>query len=164
MADPGPSPPQPYQQGPYSGAYPPPPPVPYAGGYSPPPTGPKNGLGIASLVIAILALLTFLSVGGGIIGGIVAVIIGFVARGRVKRGEATNGGVATAGIVLGFLAILAGIVAIVIWIVVFQKLGTSGYVDCMQAAGQNQQEQRQCENQFRDRVENQFGVTLTPTP
>ncbi|MBV8929624.1 MAG: DUF4190 domain-containing protein, partial [Mycobacteriaceae bacterium] len=98
--DRAPTPPPPYAPG---QGYPPPPPQPYAGysGYSGPPVGPRNGLGIASLVIAIIALVTCASVVLGVILGIVAVVIGFAARGRVKRGEANNGGIAIAGIVLG---------------------------------------------------------------
>ena len=76
-----PPPPSPY--GVYPGSYPPPPPPPYAG-YTPPPTAPKNGLGIASLVIAIIGLFTIF---GGLLLGIVAVILGFIGWGRAKRGE-----------------------------------------------------------------------------
>ena len=102
MSEPPPPPPH---YGAYPGGYPPPPPQPYSG-FTPPPTGPSNGLGIAALVIAIVGLVFCWTVAGGVILGVSAVIIGFVARGRVKRGEATNGGVAIAGIVLGFLAII----------------------------------------------------------
>ncbi|MBV8927948.1 MAG: DUF2156 domain-containing protein, partial [Mycobacteriaceae bacterium] len=49
----------------------------------------------------LIALVTCASVVLGVILGIVAVVIGFAARGRVKRGEANNGGIAIAGIVLG---------------------------------------------------------------
>ena len=116
-----------------------------------PKVGPKNGLGIASLIIAtvaqgatlllvpwfitgeILVAITAVfgiigaiasvfggigaiaSVFGGIIFGIVAVVIGFAARRRVKRGEANNGGIAIAGIVLGFLAIILGIALFPVW-------------------------------------------------
>ena len=52
---------------------------------------------------------------GGIILGVVAVVVGFAARGRVKRGEANTGGIAIAGIVLGFLAIILGIVFLPVW-------------------------------------------------
>ncbi len=111
-----PPPPPPY--GAYPGGYPPPPPQPYSG-FAPPPTGPRNGLGIAALVIAIIGLVFCWTVAGGVILGLIAVIIGFVAQGRVKRGEATNGGVAIAGIVLGFLAIIVSLIFIPIWIGVF---------------------------------------------
>lgn len=137
--------------------------MPYAG-YTPPPTGPKNGLGIAALVLAIVALVFCWSVFGGIILGLVAVIIGFAARGRVKRGEATNGGVAIAGIVLGFLAIIVSLVFIPIWIGVFDEVGFTDYTDCMMQAGSDQEAQQQCADQFQERVEDRFSITPTPTP
>jgi hypothetical protein len=56
------------------GAYPPPPLQPQSG--FTPPTGPRNGLGIASLVIGIAALMTSVSVLGGVILSIVAAAIG----------------------------------------------------------------------------------------
>jgi uncharacterized protein DUF4190 len=150
------------QYGAYPGGYPPPPPQPYSG-WAPPPTAPKNGLGVVALVIAIIGLVFCWSVIGGVILGIAAVIIGFVARGRVKRGEATNGGVAIAGIVLGFLAIIVSLVFIPIWIGMFDELGGTDYVDCVSKAGSDQQAIQQCADQFRERVEDQFSVTLTPT-
>jgi Domain of unknown function (DUF4190) len=157
-----PAPPPLPQYGAYPGSYPPPPPQPYSA-FAPPPTGPKNGLGIAALVIAIIGLVFCWSVIGGVILGITAVIIGFVARGRVKRGQATNGGVAIAGIVLGFLAIIVSLVFIPIWIGLFDEVGGADYVDCVSKAGSDQQAIQQCADQFRERVEDQFSVTLTPT-
>ena len=153
-----PPPPPPY--GAYPGGYPPPP-QPYSG-FAPPPTGPRNGLGIAALVIAIIGLVFCWTVAGGVILGLTAVIIGFVAQGRVKRGEATNGGVAIAGIVLGFLAIIVSLVFIPIWIGVFEEVGGTDYVDCLSKAGSDNQAIQKCADQFRDRVENQFSVTITP--
>ncbi|MGH3674412.1 MAG: DUF4190 domain-containing protein [Mycobacterium sp.] len=160
---PQPQPPYP-QQPPYPGGYPPPPPVPYAG-FTPPPTGPKNGLGITALIIAIVALVFCWTVFGGIILGLVAVIIGFAARGRVKRGEATNGGVSTAGIVLGILAIVLGIVFIPIWYQFFERAGATDYIDCVSQAGSDQEAAQRCADQFRERVGDRFNVTLTtPAP
>jgi hypothetical protein len=154
-------PPPPPQYGAYPGSYPPPPPQPYSG-FAPPPTGPCNGLGIAALVIAIVGLVFCWTVAGGVILGLTAVIIGFVAQGRVKRGEATNGGVAIAGIVLGFLAIIVSLIFIPIWIGVFAEVGGTDYVDCLSKAGSDNQAIQKCADQFRDRVENQFSVTITP--
>jgi hypothetical protein len=157
-------PPQPPPQwGAYPGNYPPPPPQPYAG-YPPPPTAPKNGLGIAALVVAIIGLVLCWTVAGGVILGFAAIILGFVARGRVKRGQATNGGVAIAGIVLGVLAILVALVFIPIWYGMFNEVGGSDYVDCVSKAEQDGAAIQKCADQFRDRVENQFSVTITPTP
>ncbi|WP_102140915.1 DUF4190 domain-containing protein [Mycobacterium hubeiense] len=158
---PPPPPPQPY--GAYPGSYPPPPPPPYSG-YAAPPIAPKNGLGIASLIIAIVSLLFVWSVVLGIIGGIVAVIIGFVARGRVARGEATNGGVAIAGIVLGFLSIVISLVFIAIWVALFNKAGVTDYFDCVSRAGSDQAAIERCADEFRGRIENEYGITIEPTP
>lgn len=160
MSEPPPPPPQ---WGPYPGSYPPPPPQPYSG-YAPPPIGPRNGLGIAALVVAIVGLVFCWTVVGGVILGVAAVILGFVARGRVKRGEATNGGVAIAGIVLGFLAIIVSLVFIPIWIGMFDEVGGSNYVDCLSKAGSDEQAIQKCADEFRQHVENQFSVTLTPSP
>jgi len=160
MSEPPPPPPPP-QWGAYPGSYPPPPPLPYAG-YTYPPTGPRNGLGITALVLAIIGLVFCWTVAGGVILGVIAVVIGFVARGRVKSGQATNGGVAIAGIVLGFLAIIVSLIFIPIWIGVFRQVGGTDYVDCLSKAGSDQQAIQKCADQFRDRVENQFSVTITP--
>jgi Na+-driven multidrug efflux pump len=144
-------------------SYPPPPPQPYSG-FAPPPTGPRNGLGTAALALAIVGLLFCWTVAGGVILGLCAVIIGSVGQGRVKRGEATNSGVAIGGIVLGFLAIIVSLVFIPIWIGVFDAVGGTGYVDCLSKAGSDDKAIQQCADQFRDRVENQFSITVTPTP
>jgi len=75
----------PYQGGPYQGGGYPPPPMSYGDYYQGPPTAPKNGLGVAALVIAIIALVLSFTIVGGIIGGITAVILGIIGRGRAKR-------------------------------------------------------------------------------
>ena len=156
-------PPQP-PGGAYPGGYPPPPPQPYSG-YAPPPAGPKNGLGVAALVVAIVALI---SVVGGVVLGVVAVILGFLGLQRARRGEATNGGIAIAGIVLGILSIIEALVVIALSVWVFHQVGGTDYMDCLSKAGSDQQAVQRCVNQFQNRVEDQFSVTLTtpaaPTP
>jgi hypothetical protein len=148
----------------YPGGYPPPPQQPYWG-YPPPlPTGPKNGLGIAALVVAILGLVFCWTVMGGIVLGVVAVIIGIIGRGRAKRGEATNGGVAMAGTLLGVLAVIAGVVFIPIWVGVFSEIGGTDYLDCVSRAGSDPAAVEGCADRLRERVESQFSVPPTPTP
>ncbi|HEY9304353.1 MAG TPA: DUF4190 domain-containing protein [Mycobacterium sp.] len=153
----------PPQPGPYPGGYPPPSPH-----YGAPPMQPRNGLGIASLVVAIIALIFFWSVAGGVILGLVAVGIGFAARGRVKRGEANNGGVAIGGIVLGALAIVVSLAALAVWMTLgmtfWKEVGGGDYISCMQNAGQDRVQQQHCEDQFRQNVQDRLSVTLTPTP
>ncbi len=153
-----PPPPSPY--GAYPGAYPPAPPL-YPG-YAPPPSAPSNGLGIASLVTAIIALL---SVVGGIVLGVVAVILGFLGWGKAKRGEANNGGIAVAGIVLGFLSIIEAIVVIGLFIWGFGEVGGTDYIDCLSRAGSDEQAVQRCAEQFTEHMEDQFSMTITtPTP
>ncbi|KUI40344.1 DUF4190 domain-containing protein [Mycobacterium sp. GA-2829] len=150
---------QPYQYGPYPGGYPPPPGQ-YGYGY-PQQSAPKNGLGIASLVVAIIGLL---SVFGGLVLGIVAVILGVIGRGRAKRGEATNGGVAMAGIVLGVLGVIVSIVAIALTVMFAREVGAGDLFECLQQAGNDTEAQQQCQDQFQRKIEDQFSVTLTPSP
>ncbi|MGB3486451.1 MAG: DUF4190 domain-containing protein [Mycobacterium sp.] len=171
-------PPPPPPPGPYPGSYPPPPPQPYAGygGYGsygsygggpyapPPPAAPKNGLGIAALVVAILSLPAVLTVFGGFVLGLVAIILGFIGYNRAKKGQATNGGVAIAGVVLGLvgIALNAALIAFGVW--GFLQVGGGDYFDCMQRAGSDTSAQLDCEDEFRGNIENRFSVTLTPTP
>lgn len=166
-------PPPPYPYGAYPGGYPAPgyPTPPPYGAYPPQPlqakTGPSNGLGIAALVTAIIGLVLVWSVIGGLMFGAVAIILGFIAHGRAKRGEATNGGVAVTGIVLGGIAIVLSLVFIGIWVSVggrwFEDIGGRDYLSCMQEAGNDQAAQQRCEETFQDRLEDEFGVTPTPT-
>ena len=148
----------------YPGGYPPPPQQPYYGGYQPPPTGPKNGLGIAALVLAIVGLVFCWSVFGGVVLGVIAVILGIVGFGRAKRGQATNTGVAIAGVVLGALAVIVSLAFIPIWMGVFSEVGGTDYLDCVSRAGSDPKAVEGCANQLRDRMENQFSITVTPTP
>ncbi|WP_068179036.1 DUF4190 domain-containing protein [Mycobacterium sp. UM_CSW] len=75
------------------------------------PDVPRNEVGVASLLVGIVALLTcWLLI--GVPFGIAAVITGDVARRRVQRGEASNPRIALAGMVLGAIAIAAGLAAI----------------------------------------------------
>lgn len=149
--------PPPSQGGAYPGSYPPPPPQPYAG-YTPPPVGPKNGMGVAALVVAIIALI---SVIGGVVLGIVAIVLGFLGWQRAKRGEATNGGIAIAGIVLGILSIVEAVVVIVLSVWVFNEVGGTDYMDCVSKAGSDQEAVQRCADQFQKRVETQLSVTIT---
>jgi uncharacterized protein DUF4190 len=106
-----------------------PPPQPYYPGFMPPPTGRRNGLGAGSLVLALVALVATVTIFGGAILGIAAVVMGFVARGRLKRGEATDGGVAMAGIVLGIVAAVVGL--FIIWLAFGTDLFNENYQHCL---------------------------------
>jgi hypothetical protein len=158
--EPGPYPPGAYPSGPYQGGYPPPP-MPYGDYYQSAPAAPKNGLGIAALVVAVIALLGSFSIVGGILGGIVAVILGVIGRGRVKSGEANNGGVALAGIILGAIAIIVSLVFIPIYVGLFKDIGGGGYLECLQQAGQDSAAVEQCSEELRQTMSNR--LTDVPT-
>lgn len=177
LAPPAGSPPYPYAYPPsppggpasagapgtYPGGYPPPP-MPYGTypGSPPGPTGPRNGMGVAALVVAIIALVASCSIAGGLVLGVVAVILGFVGRARVKRGEADNGGVALTGIVLGFVAIVVSLAFIALYVGFFNKYGGQELVDCLQSAGQDNDRAQQCFNDFEQTMRSQMSQTGTP--
>jgi len=97
--------------------------------------------------------------------GVVAVILGFLGWGKAKRGEADNGGIAVAGIVLGFLSIIEALVVIGLFIWGFGEVGGTDYIDCLSRAGSDEQAVRRCAEQFADHMEDQFSMTITtPTP
>lgn len=100
--------------------YPAPPPLPpeafptYSGGreydygqYGAPPVRRNNNMGVAALVLGVVAVL---------IGpcSILAVIFGRIGLNRVARGEATNRGVAQAGFVLGLVTLALWILGLIL--------------------------------------------------
>lgn len=62
----------------------------------------KNGMGVAALVLGIISVVLPWSY---FVAAALALLFGFLGLGRVNRGEATNKGVATAGVVLGFIGL-----------------------------------------------------------
>lgn len=177
---PGSEPPEPYPQGSYpqgsypSGSYPPGsyppagyppgsyPPGPYPpapGSYGGPP--PRNGMGIAALILGLVSIVGAFVAGLGIIPGVLAIIFGGVGYRRSTRGEATNRGIAIAGIVTGIIGVLLAILAIVLLITVFRHAGVGDYVTCVRDAGGDQARIDQCMREFENRLP---GYTVAPTP
>ena len=98
-------------------------------------------------MLGILALLLGFFVIGGLLG-IVAIVLGVMGRRRAKRGEATNGGMAIAGIVLGVLSIvLAGLVIAGV-AAVFNSEEFGNLADCLASAGDDAAAQQQCQEDF----------------
>lgn len=152
--------PQPgYPPGPYPGAYPPPP-MPYGDYYPGAPVAARNGMGVAAVVIGVIALVASCSVAGGLILGITAIILGFLGRTRVKRGEANNGGVALTGIILGAVAVVVSVAFIALYSSVFNKYGGSDLVSCVQNAGGDNDQVQLCMEEFQQRVDE--GATTRP--
>lgn len=115
-------------------------------------TGPKkNGLGVAALVLGILSLLSWFFLIGGLFG-LVAIILGVLGRGRVKRGEADNGGIALAGILTGALGLLLTILVIAGVAALFGSGEFSNLTECLREAGGDQAAIDECSRQFEDSV------------
>lgn len=74
---------------------------------------PANGMGITAMVLGILSVCLFCLYGiVGVVLGVLALIFGILGRKRAQRGEATNGGMALAGIILGSVGIAIGAIVI----------------------------------------------------
>ena len=103
---------------PPSGGYPPPPPPegyppppPATGGYAPPPEygapvpqAGNNGLAVASLVCSIVGVFC-----GGVLS-IIGIVLGFVALNQIKRSGQGGKGMAQAGIIVGIISLILGII------------------------------------------------------
>jgi hypothetical protein len=110
----------------------------------------RNGFGVASLVLGISSLLCLFAF---VVPPVLAVVFGFVGRARAKRGEATNGGLALAGIITGGLGLLA---AVAVYAFVFANLDAfRDYSDCENAATGDRVAVQACSDQL---SEDLFGV------
>jgi hypothetical protein len=77
------------------------------------PARPRNGLGVAALVLGVASLvaaISFVLFPLGLLGGLVAAVLGGIAVTRERTTGATNRGQAIAGIVCGVLALVVAIV------------------------------------------------------
>jgi Na+/proline symporter len=94
---------------------------------------------------------SFIVVGG--LFGIFAIILGFAGRSRAKKGEANNPGVALAGIIAGFVAIIIAIAIVVIGIAVYNSDTGKKLRNCLNGAN-DKAAKTQCEKDF----------NISPTP
>jgi hypothetical protein len=88
---------------------------------------PRNGLGIASLALALCALVPALVPLTGwlaVILGFLAVLFGALGLGRVRRGRADNQVMCWFGLMLGIAATLLGILGMVMFFQAMDKLST----------------------------------------
>ncbi len=85
-------------------------------------TEPKtNGLAIASLVCSFFFWLYG-------IGAVLSIVFGFVARSQIKRsaGMQRGGGMALAGIIIGFAGIVLGVILIIVIVVAVNHCQQNG--------------------------------------
>ncbi|MEU0401841.1 DUF4190 domain-containing protein [Streptomyces sp. NPDC006197] len=71
---------------------------------------PSNGMGTTAMVLGIISVAGFCMYGLGVILGILALIFGIIGMKKAGRGEATNRGMALAGVILGSIGILVSAV------------------------------------------------------
>ena len=111
------------------------PPAPYAGGYAGQPAYgfPKNSLGVWSLVLGIASFV----LSCGLLTGIPAIIVGGRSRKAVSEGLANNGGLATAGIILGWVATALTVIAIIFLIILVANGDWQTVVDDINNANLN---------------------------
>ncbi|MBE7702016.1 DUF4190 domain-containing protein [Oerskovia sp. Sa1BUA8] len=74
---------------------------------------PRNDLGVWALVLGIASFV----LSCGFLTGIPAIIVGTKAKRAVEAGEANNGGLAQAGVILGWVASALSVVAIIVFVV-----------------------------------------------
>ncbi|TLG18019.1 DUF4190 domain-containing protein [Nocardia cyriacigeorgica] len=152
-------------QYPPPGSYPAPPPGHYRGQPEYWQESPQHtGLAITTLVLGILAGLSFLTVVGGLLFGLFAVIFGVIAVVKAMRGRAGGAVMAWIGLVLGALAIIGAVIAgIVIWDFA-EETGFTDFYDCVSKAGNDQAAIDRCQSEFDQRIEDKIGITPTPAP
>jgi hypothetical protein len=77
---------------------------------------PRNGLGVAALVLGVASLVaafSFVLFPLGLLGGLIAAVLGVISLSRRSTSGATNPGQAWAGTICGILALVIGIVFLV---------------------------------------------------
>lgn len=122
-------------------------------GYQPPGSNQSVGLAVASMVLGILSIILFCLWFVSIPLGIVAVILGFIAKGKADRGEAGGKGLALTGMICGAIGLLIAI-GILLFALIFGK----------QVAGWQQKQMQQLQQMQQQQVDQQKNGVATPTP
>lgn len=102
----------------------------YGQAYAPATPGGSNGLAITSMIIGIISFfLGFIVIGA--VGGVVAVVLGFMGLRRIKEQPQGGRGLAITGIITGGLAILVGIGMMLFFFVIGAAVeqGSTGFTD-----------------------------------
>lgn len=81
------------------------------------PEQPSNGMGLTALILGIIAIPLVCCAYLGIPLGIVAVVLGWLGKGKAERGEATNRGQALAGLICGAIAVILGILLLLLLVI-----------------------------------------------
>lgn len=91
-------------------------PAPGSYGYGASPAGPTNGLAIASLVCGLLQFAVPL------VPTILALVFGYTARRQIRERGESGEGMAKAGIILGWVGVALGVLAVLFFFAAFAAL------------------------------------------
>ena len=117
------------------------------------PTQPSHkgsGMAIAALVLGVLAVLSSWTVIGGILLGLAAIVLGFIASSRAKRGEAGGRAMAIIGIITGALGLVLSIALISIGVSLLNSDSGQNLQECLEKAGNDQAAQARCQREFQE--------------
>lgn len=136
------------------GSMPPPPSYnPGAGGGSSGPgvPAPRNGFGVAALVLGILAVVLCWTAIVGIVLGVLAIVFAILGMRRASRGVSTNRGMSIAGLVTGIVGLVIAVWFTIVYGSVLSFFGSNQFKDlqqCIQQAGGDQAKVQSCDQQF----------------
>ncbi|MBW3641898.1 MAG: DUF4190 domain-containing protein [Actinobacteria bacterium] len=112
---------------------------------------PSNGMGVAALVLGIIALLiSWIPILGAALA-VLALIFGILGLKKARRGQATNQGMAVAGIVLGGIALAIGLLVTIAGVALFNSDEFRNLTDCL-ADADTAAETANCEELFKQDV------------
>ena len=123
---------------------------------TPPEVRPKNGLGVAALVIGVASLVaavSFVLFPLAVVGGIVAVVLGLIALVRGRAKGTANPGQAAAGVICAVLALVVAVLFTVrVGTFVARNTSTFTSFDNCIAKATNRSEVATCISDFANRV------------
>jgi hypothetical protein len=122
------------------------------GGYYQQPPKRGSGMAITALILGIIALLSCWTIVGGILFGLVAIVLGFVASGRAKRGEAGGRGMAITGIVLGVIGLVLGGLLLAFGVAIWNSESAQNLRECTEQAGNDEAALADCQEEFADEL------------
>lgn len=94
------------------------------------------------MILGIVSLVLFCFWYVSVPCAIVAIVLGFIARGKVKAGTGTGGGMAMAGLLCGIISIVL-VVLVFAGLLAFLGLGGTKMMEDMQKEIEKQQQQQQ---------------------
>ena len=117
------------------------------------PVVPRGGASATiALVFGMLALVTSISIVGGIVFGLLALIFGVIGSRRAKRGLAYGRGRAIAGILTGLIAIIIAVALGGIALSIYNTSAGKDLRSCARSAGTNVSQLKACWHQYENRA------------